>query len=178
MQAAVTPTNKTLSEKTKYVQVNQITNIQLQLEYLNGLYSIGESNVLANILNPCEYLIDNDEFLQENSHSEMVNSIYNSCALSILGDPSIFIINGAAGTGKSVFVVDLLRQFINENFQYTSTILVCGVSNHLVDNLALKLMSKMENISPASMPLGRFHYKQGMHEFYSFFFFKYFSSFW
>lgn len=48
-------------------------------------------------------------------------------------------------TDKTYFT-DVLHNFANENFQYTKSILVCGMNNTLVDNLAEMVLPKIKNI--------------------------------
>lgn len=72
----------------------------------------------------------------------MVHSVYEQCALSMLGDPLIISIDGGAGNGKSHFIRRLLDQFIEENFQYTKAILVCGISVASMDRMANSIMKR------------------------------------
>lgn len=72
----------------------------------------------------------------------MVHSVYEQCALSIFGDPRIISMDGGAGNGKSHFIRRLLDQFIEENFQYTKAILVCGISVASMDRMANSIMKR------------------------------------
>lgn len=58
----------------------------------------------------------------------------------MVGDPMIISIDGGAGNGKSQFICRLLEQFIDEQFQYTKAILVCGVSVASIDRIASNIM--------------------------------------
>lgn len=70
----------------------------------------------------------------------MIYSVYEQCALSIIGDPVIISIDGGAGTGKSYFIRQLLKLFADEQFQYAKTVLVCGVSVASIDRMARDIM--------------------------------------
>lgn len=78
------------------------------------------------------------------------------CALSIIGNPRILLVNGGCGTGKTTFIFDLLQQFSDENFQYTNSILVCGRNDALVDEMAAEVLQKIKNIGKN---LRGFHFK-------------------
>lgn len=76
-----------------------------------------------------------------------MKKVYENCAISVVGGTKILLVKGGAGTGKTTFIHDLLKQFSKEEFQYTGSILVCGMNNALVDSLAARVFrSKIQNI--------------------------------
>lgn len=71
--------------------------------------------------------------------------------MSIFGASKILLVDGAVGTGKTTTIYDLLRKFASDNFQFTSSILVCGMNNRVVDDLAAKVLPKIKNIGEHSI---------------------------
>lgn len=101
----------------------------------------------------CTYpVVDFYGYLYQQHVSQFQKSImekmYAKCAVSVLGGSKILLLNGGAGTGKTAFIRHLLGRFASENFQITSSILVCSRNNTLVDEMAAKVMSstKIKNI--------------------------------
>lgn len=141
LQAAEVRTNKNLSKSAKYINVKLVKNIIPQLEYLYALYSITDKHpLLMNILDP---LSDIDDCDVEKENETTIDFIYRNFFMSAAtNEKYIYTVNGGPGTGKSDFVVDLLWQFIDEKFKFGESILVCGISNALVDDLALRLLGK------------------------------------
>lgn len=78
----------------------------------------------------------------------ILNDVYEKCAISLCGGSQILLVNGGAGTGKTKFICDLLNRFSSEKFQFTSSILVCGFNNALVDKMTetILLVRKITNI--------------------------------
>lgn len=76
----------------------------------------------------------------------ILNKIYEKCAFSAIACSKILLLNGGAGTGKSTFIRDLLDRFSSEKFQFSDSILVCGMNNTLVDHMAARTLKKIQNI--------------------------------
>lgn len=68
--------------------------------------------------------------------NKIVEKIYENSAISLIGCRKILLVNGGAGTGKTKFISSLLQKFKEENFQYSKSILVCGIKHELVDRMA------------------------------------------
>lgn len=75
-----------------------------------------------------------------------MKKVYEKCAVSVLGGSKILLVNGGTGTGKTTFIRHLLEEFSRDNFQITSSILVCGLNGTLVDQMAEKTKKKIPNI--------------------------------
>lgn len=85
-----------------------------------------------------------------NFKASVTSKIYEKCAVSIFGESKILLVNGGAGTGKTTLIYDLLKKFASENFQFTNSILVCGMNNTIVDDLTARVMTKIKNIGEHS----------------------------
>lgn len=144
MESAPTVTNKLSHKLTNYLRVTFAKNVQQHLCFVLELYSIDKSDLLTTIIKP-NHDIDH-VFNSYLTHRQIVNLIYDKCAHSLRRkDPKVFTINGGPGTGKSTLIIKILMQFIQHNFDVTKSILVCGVTNHLVDKLAIKVKEKFRN---------------------------------
>lgn len=71
-----------------------------------------------------------------------MESVYEKCALSLLGLPEIITIDGAAGSGKTYIITELLGKFITERFQYGKSILVCSIVAASIDRIYSTIMKK------------------------------------
>lgn len=60
----------------------------------------------------------------------------------MLGHPEIITIDGAAGSGKTHLITQLLGKFISEQFQYSKSILVCSVVAASIDHISSKIIKK------------------------------------
>lgn len=76
----------------------------------------------------------------------IASKVYERCAISIFGASKILLVSGGSGTGKTTLIYDLLKKFACDNFQFTNSILVCGINNALVDDLTGRVLSKIKNI--------------------------------
>lgn len=76
----------------------------------------------------------------------IASKVYERCAISIFGASKILLVSGGSGTGKTTLIYDLLKKFACDNFQFTNSILVCGMNNTLVDDLTGRVLSKIKNI--------------------------------
>lgn len=158
---------------SKFLQVSFLTNIEAMLECYISLYELRNSSLREVFLRPSgaleenESIDDSDKKVDKQIYSflpttiskpistfsqqaSVTSKIYEKCAMSIFGASKILLVNGAAGTGKTTSIYDLLRKFDSENFQFTSSILVCGMNNRVVDDLAAKVLPKIKNIGEHS----------------------------
>lgn len=85
--------------------------------------------------------------------------MYEKCALSVVGGTKIWLVKGGAGTGKTTFIHDLLQRFFDDKFQFTGSILVCGMNNTLVDCLAARVRHNIPNIGESLKKCSQIHLK-------------------
>ncbi|XP_031636106.1 uncharacterized protein LOC116348997 [Contarinia nasturtii] len=137
--------------KPKCLQVTFVANVQAMLEYFISLFELRKSSLLEVFLCPSSQHVDQsqtaNDFSKGDKFTDILEKIYEKCAISLIGCRKILLVNGGAGTGKTKFICSLLKKFKNENFQYTKSILVCGIKNVLVDQMAVEVFRDITSIA-------------------------------
>ncbi|XP_057330196.1 probable helicase senataxin isoform X2 [Microplitis mediator] len=142
------------SEIPNTIVLESVTpSLSVYLSYVDSLINISKSPLCEAILSPSikEYefssISDDDKiepFVEEKLNSKQLDIIARTVKTVEDEKPGIFMISGAAGTGKSKIIVEsILSMLIRKS---TDKILVCGQSNGAIDSIVLQLLDAKEKL--------------------------------
>lgn len=147
--------------------VRPILNIKWYLRQFIANLEMGSFKLLPQLLSPSRLAIsipnaDNREDAAMKSLKDeqvaVVNSVFQRCVQSLTGSqPSIELIEGGAGTGKSTIVSMLVQKLLANSSTNNKHILICTVDDKTATSIALKLLQQRSDsgMAPGLVRLGR-----------------------
>lgn len=169
MEASKVVTNEHITRDTKHFSIKNIVNIRYDLGVLDALMELNKSPLCKTIYSPQtnDFLLQTDENIAihyEEIHAlsskqlEILSTIYRRIVHSLDKKiPTIQLIEGGSGTGKTTLVWSLTMQCLMDQQDKRikrNRILVCAVDNRCIDLIASKLL----DFSPKIGKFGNFFF--------------------